>query len=155
MAANSWPFLEYGTDNTGPNGERTIQLRVMNDGVGPAKVESFEVWWGDRPLANPEELLKACCSEGDGKPPMVGVSEALISPRILRAGQSESFLSVELKPDNTALWQRLNVERLNLKFRICYCSVFDECWTGGLKTTRAEHVRECPTPAVPYTLSSR
>jgi hypothetical protein len=155
VAANSWPFLEYGTDNTGPNGERTIQLRVMNDGVGPAKVESFEIWWGERPVANPEELLKACCSAGDASATMTGVNEGLISPRILRAGQSESFLTMELRPENTVRWQRLNSERMNLKLRICYCSVFDECWTSGLKTTRAERVAECPKPAVPYSLSAR
>ena len=86
---------------------------------------------------------------------MLGVSEGLISPRILRAGQSETFLALELRPENTALWQRLNVGRLNLKLRICYCSVFDECWTSNLKSTRAERVAQCATPSVPYTLSAR
>jgi len=44
VAANSWPFLGYSTGNVGPDGRNKIDLKVVNDGVGPAKIESFEIW---------------------------------------------------------------------------------------------------------------
>jgi hypothetical protein len=45
VAANSWPFLMYSTDNMDPQGNRRISLKVENAGVGPARIQTFEVWW--------------------------------------------------------------------------------------------------------------
>ena len=43
VQAQSWPYLEYVSSNTGDNGAPVIDLMVRNAGVGPAKVESFSV----------------------------------------------------------------------------------------------------------------
>src|SRR5271163_2702097 len=56
VEANSWPFLSYDT----ANGE-TIGMSIVNDGVGPAKIEGIEVKWAGRPSPNAVEFLKACC----------------------------------------------------------------------------------------------
>src|SRR5690242_2074878 len=45
VAANSWPFLMYSTDDLGPQGNRRISPKVENAGVGPARIQTFEVWW--------------------------------------------------------------------------------------------------------------
>jgi len=34
--------------------------------------------------------------------------------------------------------------------RVCYCSVFDECWQTDLEQTSAKHVRSCPAAKVPF-----
>ena len=155
VAANSWPFLQYSTGNVGPNGQRMIELRVANDGVGPARVETFEVWWHDKPVATPQALLDACCSDGTAAVSTHGVQEDLVAPTIMRAGAMAAFLSLEQNADNAATWNRLNAARLHLRLRACFCSVFDECWTGDLTSTHANRVDKCPTPAVPYGLSTR
>src|ERR1700678_4321272 len=56
VEANSWPFLAYNTDN----GEK-IGISIVNDGVGPAKIETIEVKWAGKPKPNAVEFLKACC----------------------------------------------------------------------------------------------
>ena len=42
-----------------------------------------------------------------------------------------------------ALWGKLNRERFRMRFRACYCSVFDECWTSDLVTVSPEPVAQC------------
>ncbi len=39
--------------------------------------------------------------------------------------------------------------------RICYCSVFDECWIGSGQTTHADRVASCPAPPVSYQVSAQ
>jgi hypothetical protein len=70
--ANSWPFLTYQTDNEDAGGHRRILLKIENAGVGPARIETFEVWWQGQPVASAGELLRRCScdSSGRGLPPM-------------------------------------------------------------------------------------
>jgi hypothetical protein len=158
VAANSWPFLLYDTDNQDPQGQRRIALKVENVGVGPARIQTFEVWWQGEPVATAPELLRRCCMK-DAKPP-IGPSEASslqfsigqITSRVLRAGDAEAFLTLKLEESNADIWHRLNVARMQLKMRACYCSVFDECWQTDLEQTSAKQVRSCPAAKVPFVL---
>jgi len=156
VAANSWPFLMYGTSNTDPQGNRRITLNVENDGVGPARVQTFEVWWQGQPVSTAPELLQRCCTT-DAKTPIdsatarsLHVVIGQIASRVMRAGDTEAFLSLELKDANAEIWHRLDVARLQLKLRACYCSVFDECWETDLEQTSAKRVASCPAPKVPF-----
>jgi hypothetical protein len=151
VAANSWPFLQYGTGNRSPdNGSDSIDLSISNEGVGPARIETLEIWWHDQPVKSPQALLRACCADAGSAVPTPHFSRSLVAPRILRAGESIRFLTLPRNAESDAVWQRLNTERLSLRLRACYCSVFDECWTSSLVGTHAEAVAHCPVPAVPY-----
>src|SRR6516162_4123440 len=161
VAANSWPFLIYNTSNRDPQGQWRISLEVENAGVGPARIQTFEVWWQGQPVSTAPELLQRCCMTD---------SKALIDPatarslhlvigqiasRVMRAGAAEPFLSLELKEANADIWHRLDIARLQLKLRACYCSVFDECWETDLAQTSAKRVRSCPAAKVPFTVPTR
>src|SRR6185312_8464770 len=50
VQANSWPYLQFVSTNDEEAGERVITLGIHNAGVGPAKIESFEVLWNGRPV---------------------------------------------------------------------------------------------------------
>src|SRR5262252_8527344 len=138
VAANSWPFLMYDTESLDPQGNRRISLKVENAGVGPARIQTFEVWWQGQPVSTAPELLQRCCM-ADSKAP-IGPSEARsldlfigqIASRVMRAGDAEAFLTLALKDANADIWHRLDIARLQLKMRACYCSVFDECWEADL-----------------------
>ena len=158
VAANSWPFLMYGTDNMDPQGKRHISLKVENDGIGPARIQTFEVWWQGQPVSTGPELLRRCCMPDSRTPIDSPTARSLnlvigqIASRVVRAGDSETFLSLELKDANADIWHRLDVARLQLKMRACYCSVFDECWETDLEQTSAKSVRSCAAAKVPFTL---
>jgi hypothetical protein len=46
------------------------------------------------------------------------------------------------------------VERDKVTVRLCYCSVFDECWIGSGVTTEATSVASCPVPKVSFRMGS-
>jgi hypothetical protein len=158
VEANSWPFVEFGTHNVDEHGNASVRLVLTNEGVGPARIETFELWWNGQPMASPGALLAACCVTSPAAHAQFQatvLSVGLAAPRLLRAGDHVDVLSVPENPQNRDLFSTFNVERDKLTVRVCYCSVFDECWRGSGLTTRADRVASCPTPAVPYQLSEQ
>lgn len=149
VEANSWPFLAYDT----ANGE-TIGMSIVNDGVGPAKIEAIEVKWAGRPSANAVEFLKACCGfvPGTGE-----VEYEYISGRVLRAGQSTNIVKLPHTANDNAAWSALDRARIssNLSVNVCYCSIFDQCWTNDIVrlSLKPQPVSRCPAPPVPYRIT--
>jgi len=157
VAANSWPFLTYATTNQEPQGNPRITLKVENAGVGPARIETFEVWWHDQPVASPAELLASCCMPDPHAQLDPSAARALqfnvglVAPSVLRAGDAQLLMSLEQTPSNADIWHRLDGARMQIRMRACYCSVFDECWEADLRQTDAKEVgSSCPAAKVPF-----
>ena len=158
VQAQSWPYLEYVSSNTGDNGAPVIDLMVRNAGVGPAKVESFSISYDGKPVKGWAQLIAACCLPPDmprGKidlPALTDnrmISGKLIS-RVLRASDTLALLHLPKTDTNKPLWSRLDDARFKLELSICYCSVFDECWISDLRSTAQRAVKACPVDPVPY-----
>jgi hypothetical protein len=51
-----------------------------------------------------------------------------------------------------AITKRLaEVQVLNqVTFRVCYCSVLDQCWISDLRSTTTRAVDQCTAPQYPY-----
>jgi hypothetical protein len=153
VEANSWPFLQFGTHNLDEHGNADVRLVLTNNGIGPARLETFELWWNGQPMSSPAELIKACCSTTEAEQAQAHTepfSMGLAAPSILRAGDHTDFLALPATLRNKDLWSKFEVERDKITVRLCYCSVFDECWRGSGITTHAERVASCPAPKVPY-----
>ncbi|HZO21156.1 MAG TPA: hypothetical protein VFB37_01545 [Steroidobacteraceae bacterium] len=156
VAANSWPFLMYTTANRDSQGHERISLTLMNQGVGPARIETFEAWWQNQPVTSALDLLTRCCGldsdTGDRAAPMPHgtVSLGAVAPLVLRPGDSQTFLTLDRSEANAEIWQRLNAARIQIKMRACYCSVFDECWVSDLQHTNAQRAKSCPAVKVPF-----
>jgi hypothetical protein len=158
VQAQSWPYLEYISSNTGENGEPVIDLMIRNAGVGPAKVESFSVSYGGRPVKGWAQLIAACCIPPDTPRDRIDlpaltdnrmISGRLIT-RVLDASDSLTLLHLPKTDANAPLWKRLDEARFKLELGVCYCSVFDECWTSDLRSTKQQPVKTCPVDPVPY-----
>jgi len=154
VAAASWPFLQIDSGND-DNGTNRITLELQNAGVGPAKVQSFEVFWRGKAYTSSAALLRACCTNDKtttfqtGTLPVLGV--------VLRAGDQRQFFRFDLTPDNKDIWKAFDrVRQRELSYRACYCSVFDECWISPLSSAQSRHtlevqpVKACPTPVAPW-----
>jgi hypothetical protein len=61
VAADSWPFVQYGTGNLSEQGLPEIPLSLANQGVGPARLERLGLRYRDKPVASTSELLAARC----------------------------------------------------------------------------------------------
>jgi hypothetical protein len=147
VQANSWPFVEYDTHDLDEQGNAKIRLVLTNQGVGPARIESFELWWSGKAIASPRELLKACCEGAAGSDT---IFTGVTAPNILRAGEHKDFFAMSPSAGHSELFEKFNAERHNITARICYCSVFDECWVSSGLAIRADPVPSCPAPATPF-----
>ena len=138
VQANSWPLLQYTTGNANDKGEPEITLKVENAGVGPAKLISLEIFQGERRIRTPRDLIAALDAVG----PRPDVSTGSPIPLVMRAGTDTLIVGMK-RAGNEAAWDKLNSERFRLRFRACYCSVFDECWVSDLSTVSPQPVEHC------------
>jgi len=149
VAAASWPFLQLDSGNGNEDGHPTIALNLQNAGVGPAKIKTFELFWNGKAYPNAKALLEACCANPE--PKSWAVSTTPPKDFVLRAGDSRRFLGFALTDTNVEMWKKFDRVRFaELSYRVCYCSVFDECWVTHLTNLQAEPVKQCPVPAVPF-----
>jgi hypothetical protein len=149
VAAASWPFLQLDSGNGNEDGHPTIALNLQNAGVGPAKIKTFELFWKGKAYPNAKALLEACCTSQQHTP--WAVSTTPPKDFVLRAGDSRRFLGFPLTADNVEMWKQFDHVRFSeLSYRVCYCSVFDECWVTHLTNLQAQPVNQCPVPAVPF-----
>jgi hypothetical protein len=149
VQANSWPLLQFTTGNANEKGDPEITLKVENAGVGPAKLISLEIFQGDRRIRTPRDLVQAL----DPATTRPQLSLGVTLPFVLRAGDSQLILALKREGQET-LWDKLNTARFELRFRACYCSVFDECWVSDLATVSPQHVGQCAVNADTFTYLS-
>jgi hypothetical protein len=156
VTANSWPFVQFATHNLDEHDSPMVRLVLTNEGIGPARIETFELWWNGQPMSSPKALMDACCLTSPVERAQQQASTMFVgaaAPNILRAGEHVDFFGVAGNQHNADLFDKLNVERDKITVRVCYCSVFDECWRSSGETTRTDRVAACPTPAVPFQVS--
>jgi hypothetical protein len=150
VQANSWPVLQRYQSDVGPEpGTRVYSLNVVNNGVGPAKVESVEVFWKGRPVKSARELVQLCCNNGEPLTDPAFETSTLMGS-VLRAGEVRKILDFPEDELHEGLKGRLRLSRQDVEWRVCYCSVFDECWISDLATLHPATVKACPVPRVPF-----
>lgn len=141
VKASSWPFMGA---HMGVN-ENAIVLGVANEGVGPAKVRWVQVTYDGRPARSTLDLLARCC----GLTPNGHVDYAfsLLTNTVVRAGDSVDMITLKREPLNAQIYEPLRRNALRVGFRICYCSVFDECFISNGMSLDTRPVDRCVAPA--------
>jgi hypothetical protein len=151
VAASSWPFVEADHSNATPSGVHRFSLQISNAGVGPAKLETLELFYDGKPVATPRDLLLRCCGLDPKAPGAKDVQLTTGDVGVLRAGQVVELVGLPQSPEaNAPFYKSLDDHSDRMSFRGCYCSVLDECWIGGLQDLRPTPVKACPRPPVPF-----
>lgn len=149
VQANSWPLLQRFQSDEAQDGSHAYSLYVINNGVGPAKVEQVEVSWKGQPVRTARELIKLCCAnDQDISEPFVETSGLMGS--VLRAGEIRRVIEFPEDAAHGSLTRGLKVSLKDIEWKTCYCSVFDECWLSDLKTMSPQSVAQCPVAKVPF-----
>jgi hypothetical protein len=151
VQANSWPLLQRFQSDEDPEGSHShvFSLYVINNGVGPAKVEQVEVTWKGQPVRTARELIRLCCvKDQDVSEPAVETSGLMGS--VLRAGEIRRVIEFPEDAVHDSLTQGMRVSLQDIEWKTCYCSVFDECWLSDLKTMNPQSVSQCPAAKVPF-----
>ncbi|HET9285552.1 MAG TPA: hypothetical protein VFR24_26680 [Candidatus Angelobacter sp.] len=146
VAGSTMPFLtEQGNQFEATTGRPRLRLILQNGGVGPARIEWFEVRYRGQPYIF-DDLLPACCRSALPKGNIwpgafySGVSGTILPPR-------ESVDFIDLHPEaGKDLMNALNAARRDLTFNACYCSVLDECWQTDFSSSHPKRVETCSAP---------
>jgi hypothetical protein len=149
VQANSLPHLLLFGSNAKEDGTLEPALGVKNQGVGPAEIRSVEVLVDGKPVENLRQLLQACC----GKHDYSGVSTSTLLATMLRPGDTTYYVRMPVTEANRAGATAFDKARMTQRIvtRVCYCSVFDECWTrSSVESERPRAVKQCPAPKVQY-----
>lgn len=161
VATSTWPYVEIQKNNATPSGVPEIQYLLINGGVGPAKIESFELFYKGKAMPSMIAYLQACCRfdlvkyharylaapEGGKPTPIISGTPANI---VLRPGETRSILTVALGADDADLWRALDHARAETTFDACYCSALDRCWRSDLRGLHPERVDKCTAAKQPF-----
>jgi hypothetical protein len=156
VAANVWPFPREILDNNHDE-SGSVAIGVSNGGVGPAKIRTFEMFYRGQPVSSGLDLLRKCCGlpPGDAAvktafPKHLGTS--IVDETVWRPGEEDVVLRVPPSQAAPEITQRLKQFDVLTKvtFRVCYCSVLDQCWIGDLRSTQVQSVAQCRPPVHPY-----
>ncbi len=119
MLASAWPHLEVVT-STGSTG---LALNVANKGIGPARVMKSEIRLDGKYYA--EKQIDSVLKILLGRP--VQRNFETVQGRVLAAGDQITFLGISNIQDAIALDSAVRKHDWDLE--ICYCSVYDDCWS--------------------------
>jgi hypothetical protein len=151
VAANSWPFVQYGAATSTNDGVTKVQMRVFNLGVGPAKVESAELVWKGVAFRGNRDFMEACCNFDPTS--ATQVDSSVVANYVMPPGAEVRFLEFS-QSANPAVFAALQhaVFSPDLQLNVCYCSIFDECWQADLTelSLQPTQVEACALPKVPF-----
>ncbi|MCC2954012.1 hypothetical protein LK542_00100 [Massilia sp. IC2-477] len=155
VASNSYPYLEIGRSThvipqNGAESEirRKFEYELLNEGIGPARVEWVELTYKDKPMRDMQALVEACCSKdakGNGLHTRGNVSNALIRP-----GASLVMMSWVEPNTPSVQFDGLHEAMKHIDLSACYCSVFDECYERRNDGTKPKPVEQCTPPKVTF-----
>lgn len=136
VQAESLPYVQLSMSARQGGG---IAFNAVNEGVGPAKIETAEIKVDGKPVENVRQLADACCGTGKEK----DFDASSLEGRMIRPGDTVPYIQID------SLTAR-GLQSHRIAATLCYCSVFDECWTAVTNDPTPNTVKSCPVPAHPY-----
>jgi hypothetical protein len=165
VEAESLPYVEIDTSDLASD-RRTpaFRLTVQNQGVGPARIGEVTMTVNGQAVPDFPTLVDHCCAPGllqaakRGAKKFHGMKDgdlilSTLRDRMIRPGEAVDAVDWEVTDANREAIDRLKAGFASNAIRtsICYCSVFDDCWTRTDDDRRPTAVNECPIASVPYT----
>ena len=136
QAASVLPIIDFWAAY---NPGESYSLNLANKGLGPAFMKHIEVLVDGDSHRNWISVTEAMTGS------RVALNESALIGSVLAPGEVNTMLSIADAEDGTAVWRQADRIQLN----VCYCSVFENCWTTsvtnlntGSPTTQA--IDACP-----------
>lgn len=136
-----WPYINQG--NSGGNGQYTRVVR--NVGLGPALVRSFQATLDGKPVATWGDVRRGLLG-----PPTAADSAAIVATTYSSLGRGTvlipgATLNVYTISDSSLarrFWASVQGNRLHT--RVCYCSLYDDCWISDSESDEPTPIAACP-----------
>lgn len=140
--ASVWPMLQMAISDYDPERQEAIfKVTARNAGIGPARIAAFRVAVNGEPQANWDEAFTTLSGSHEG------VLKSYFSGRVISAGEEVQLVLARGDIARIAL-DKVFDKTARLEWDVCYCSVFDECWSSSNKgdswLKESAPVRKCP-----------
>lgn len=137
-----WPVLQMAiSDYDIATRETVFKLTARNAGIGPARIAAFRVTVNGAAQENWDETFTTLAGSHEG------VLKGYFSGLVISAGQEVQLAFATGDIARTAL-DKIYEGKSRLEWDVCYCSVFDKCWTssnkGGTWLKASTPVDQCP-----------
>ena len=147
--ASVWPYVDFSISNSNLQNDQFTEVAISNKGIGPARIKTVNVLLDGAPTANWWDLVGKTAGLGEGD---IALSNTDAAGRVMASGESLMLVRVDRNaiPDDEAgalevrdrFRQALGQDRISMT--VCYCSVFDDCWTVDMAVVgEASAVRAC------------
>ena len=143
LQSSAWPNLETEFSfRTVPGSER-LDFSLRNSGIGPAKVASIDLFLDGAPLQNWDQFVRTFT---EAENPLYSYN--WVSRRVLQPDDQYALLTVSAEEidSETVIALQEAVRAGRLQGKICYCSVFEDCWTLATQSRDPVEVDACPVP---------
>lgn len=153
VAANSWPNVEVSFNVRGGTSSDSarFEIAVTNNGIGPARIETLELWNGKTPIENIDAIGKLVKDKSDSQSLNAVSQSATVIGSII--GARDTIIPVAIESTAVRGWEQSMVATAgNLESRVCFCSVFDECRVADSreKSPKPVVVASCPVPTISF-----
>lgn len=136
--------------------KNVISFTVSNSGMGAAVVHWSDLIYQGERHNHHVSFLKACCSkeyqahikqveqmkQSGNAPVEGGTLSSPIRNMVIPPQSSEFVFKMFQAPYNRSLWDKLNSERWQVGFEICYCTLLGDCFISNEKAA-SEPVESC------------
>jgi hypothetical protein len=136
VRAQVWPYLVMGSSNA----DGQYEVFFENKGVGPAIVQSVQVFANGKPVSGWKQMMKLF-----GFEPKEGFFQSTLNGMVLSPGDTRHWIRFQNAADVVAFLT--DWERYKVKVRICYSSSLGDNWlmVQGLSLPeRPREVSSCP-----------
>jgi hypothetical protein len=129
-----WPYVEWATTRFNTDTEQEFYVEVINKGVGPALVKGSRLTIGSieyrehrdtvdgKFIGNYEDMMRKLV--GKTRHDSLWIMYSVINDRVLAPGEAVKIFHVKNGKARIP-----PVDNIDLAFSICYCNIFDDCWT--------------------------
>jgi hypothetical protein len=147
VEADTWPYVDFGRSTATPENKPAGVLILSNNGVGPARIETFEVRYNGKPVTNKMAFIKE--ASGDESLARYALTST-VTDRVIPAGSKIDFLAIIPPDPSTQAFTQFRQSLSNVTATICYCSALDECWVRDSESSKPQKVKQCPASRFPY-----
>lgn len=129
-----WPYLEVSRSYNAEG----YAIRVNNRGVGPARVESFELYYDGALMESLDAMIQRVLGDDAFSYELYKSSPVL--GRVMSPREETTYFEVPWEDRVRTLTKALEE---NLTIMVCYCSIYDECRLAELGKSPNQAVTDC------------
>lgn len=140
LRGSVWPYVSIGYRLSNEGEKRGYTWEINNDGVGPARIESVTMSVDGKPIRNWKEMFGAVLGDVPVAATYSRIYGKVLSPNTNRETTIEAVRIPDLDQARA-----FYAAQKRFDMAICYCSVYDECWTAHWQNPKVDPVKSCDT----------